>query len=569
MKTTSVVSMAAALAIGSLLVSSSRSSISAQPQAERAAPPAHDIQVTPWGPSPELVESTKARLDREPAVRAVLQGTRHRMLSFVLLDDEDDKTQPPSRYEATFFDYTRNRAYVVSGRFGSRRIQVARSHVQPLPSDDEFDDAVRRLQRDPRVGPALREGRLKAFPPMPPLINDEARVEETPRTVAVGLLPADVSLAAADPAVSGHEIVGVNMIRSATEAFANRAPETALVTAAACGIPNASQSTTSRGTSGSFNVVIRRGGVELWNFVAVRPSASSGRRGSGLELRSVRYRGKSVLARAHVPILNVQYVANQCGPYRDWQYQEGSFAADGTNVASGVRRTVTPPQTIVDNGTDTGNFRGLAFHDDGTSVFLATEMQAGWYRYVMKWILKDDGTIQPRFAFGGVQNSCICNIHNHHAYWRFDFDVVQAGGNSVCVSEAAGQACTDVATEKRLAAVGSHLEVRNALGTGAYRLVPGAHDGMPDPFSKATAWILADASNQTDDGVNCTSGRSCHTDIDIDKFMNGQSVQNRDVVVWYRGSFVHDESGTTEGEVHTQDHDGSHTVGPDLIPVGW
>jgi hypothetical protein len=526
----------------------------------------HQIRVEPWGPSPQLIESTRASLENHRDVRSVLRGTRHRLLAFELVDE--DKSQPPTRYEATFFDYTRNRAYVVAGRFGSSRVTVTRSEVQPPTSDEEFAEAVRILRRDETLGPALRKGKLVAYPPMPPLLNEDLPVSETRRTVAVGLAASSPGALALKPGVADHEIVGVDMGRRRAERFEKGAPTTSLVTAAACGAPNARQSTTSRGTAGSFNVVITRGGVELWNFVAVRPSASSGRRGSGLELRSVRYRGKSVLARAHVPILNVKYEGDRCGPYRDWQWQEGSFVANGTNVASGVRRATAPPTTMVDTNVDQGNFRGLAFHDDGTSVQLATEMQAGWYRYVMKWNLKDDGTIQPRFGFAGVSNSCICNVHNHHAYWRFDFDVVSASRNAVCVSAAAGQPCTAVPTERRLATVGSFLEVSHTQGPEKYRLVPGHEDGAPDTYSRGTAWLLADVSNQVDDGVNCTSGRSCHTDIDIDKFVNGQSISDGDLVVWYRGSFVHDESGGM-GEIHLEDHDGGHVVGPELVPMGW
>ena len=49
------------------------------------------------------------------------------------------------------------------------------------------------------------------------------------------------------------------------------------------------------------------------------------------------YRGKRVLRRAHVPILNVKYDRDRCGPFRDWQYEEGKIEAQGTDVAPGFR----------------------------------------------------------------------------------------------------------------------------------------------------------------------------------------------------------------------------------------
>jgi Cu2+-containing amine oxidase len=59
-------------------------------------------------------------------------------------------------------------------------------------------------------------------------------------------------------------------------------------------------------------------------------------------------------------------------------------------------------------------------------IVLVSEMQAGWYRYISEWRLHVNGTIKPRFGFGAVNNSCVCNAHHHHVYWRLNFDV----GNS-------------------------------------------------------------------------------------------------------------------------------------------
>jgi hypothetical protein len=58
-------------------------------------------------------------------------------------------------------------------------------------------------------------------------------------------------------------------------------------------------------------------------------------------------------------------------------------------------------------------------------------MVAGWYRYMSQWRLTDDGIIKPRFGLAAVENSCVCNRHHHHVYWRFDFDIKNAGSNRV------------------------------------------------------------------------------------------------------------------------------------------
>ena len=53
-------------------------------------------------------------------------------------------------------------------------------------------------------------------------------------------------------------------------------------------------------------MTVKQGSTTVWKFLVVRPAASSGTNGSGVELRYVDYRGKRLLYRAHVPILNVK-----------------------------------------------------------------------------------------------------------------------------------------------------------------------------------------------------------------------------------------------------------------------
>jgi hypothetical protein len=127
--------------------------------------------------------------------------------------------------------------------------------------------------------------------------------------------------------------------------------------AATCGLPNADQDPTPRGIAGQFQVTIPQAdGSPPWSFLLIRPSASSGTNASGVELQNVRYRGKLVPFQAHAPILNVQYARDACGPFRDWLFEESWVQADGTNVAPGIRRSQTPAQTILESGTDSGNF---------------------------------------------------------------------------------------------------------------------------------------------------------------------------------------------------------------------
>ena len=51
-------------------------------------------------------------------------------------------------------------------------------------------------------------------------------------------------------------------------------------------------------------------------------------------------------------------------------------------------------------------------------------------------------------------------------------------------------------------------------------------------------------------------------EAELDRFINGESIKGKDVVVWYGGHFTHDVSSEPAGS-----H--GHVVGPKLVPVNW
>lgn len=322
-------------------------------------------------------------------------------------------------------------------------------------------------------------------------------------------------------------------------------------------------------------------------MLVIRPSASSGTLASGVEVRDVKYKGKSVLKRGHVPVLDVEYPNGACGPYRDWQFQEDMFqtAPDSIDPAPGIR--ILPPgkiaQTIVGNGEDVGDFKGVAIYTENDETVLVSEMQAGWYRYVMKWRFANDGTIRPRYGFEAVRDACVCNVHNHHAYWRFDFDIVNPD-NKVFQTERGRKFLQPITTEttflKRIQTNRSLL-IQNSTGDEAYMLVPNLTDGIADDFGRSDFWVLqyknviggTPLQNEIDDGYIYTAGECTETDgscININKFINGESVKDKDVVVWYGAHFIHGDVGSSASRANKpSDHEDSHIVGPDIRPVRW
>jgi len=178
---------------GSFIAIASLAGAKSSLAARRKTQSPHTITVTPWGPDQATIDDTKSRLLKNPALQRYLAGKRSRMLSFDFLESsvKETKPEPPSRYRATFFNYTSNRAIVATGRFTDSAVEVSVSTEQPAPSPEEFEAAVSVLTRDPAFGPAIRDGSLRPYPPMPPLVDINLPTSKAERTLTVGLLPND------------------------------------------------------------------------------------------------------------------------------------------------------------------------------------------------------------------------------------------------------------------------------------------------------------------------------------------------------------------------------------------
>lgn len=285
----------------------------------------------------------------------------------------------------------------------------------------------------------------------------------------------------------------------------------------------------------------------VWDFCAARPAVTdpNAQDGEGITLIDVKYKGVLVFKRASLPILNVKY-QNGCGPcYRDWQFQERIFEC-GPVVSPGVcSGTTAGARTVCEQpGADFGTFTGMAIEDKGTHVKLTSQSEAGWYRYISIWELWPDGTIQPHMATTAVTHPCVQYTHNHHAYWRLDFDLAGAAGDYVddLTAAAGAQRATvernyiDTSPLRRRWEVGSSgtnyrvQVIRNAADQAAGDPFPVVND-----FPVADGWVLAYAANEISDQFvtgGCAAG--------VDTFLNTQNVNGADLVLWVRGAALHE-----------------------------
>jgi hypothetical protein len=543
-----------------------------------------DVRVDPYGPGQDIVDRALAGLPNHPSLRPLLQGAEYQVLSFRLVGPERKTSAlppPPDQVLATVVDYTNHRTLVVEGRledldpdiYGD--VQVIQVSDQPLPSKEEVEAAVEIVRQDREIAEQVEQDRAVLYQPMPPLIAAELPDGSMKRIVAVGVLSEQGER---------HRFFGVDL---GTGNILREPSGMAEHDGERCEPPPAVDACASTGTIGQVRVQVLQEGRILWSFLATRPAASTGTTGSGIELANVTYRGKQVLFRAHVPILNVEYfedgIANGCGPtFRDWQNSEACFEANGTDVIPGIRLCSTPAQTILDTGSDGGDFRGVAIYVQGQEVVLVSEMQAGWYRYISEWRFHTDGTIRPRFGFAATDNPCTCRAHHHHVYWRFDLDIRTSGGNLVeefndppLGGTSSWHSKTFETRRVRDLGSGRHWRISNVRTSDSYLLVPGPNDGSASAYGVGDVWILryktpppSQQGPEIDDGVGFTTDPALSR-ANLDAFRTpGEYLANvdpltgqprgADVVIWYAAHFLHDQA-----------HPGGDRLGPDLRPSQW
>lgn len=535
------------------------------------------IRAVAWGPTQAEVDAAKMRAAQSDAVQNELKGAKYRQVAFEYIEngspDKSLPTQPPTRFRVIYYDYTNDQAVIAEGDFrGKEAILVRREAFDPGVGGEELDAAFEMVKKDPEFVSLAAQNRLEIYGAMPGVSNLNGE-----RLVNVGVRNLETG---------ENKILGISFKDEKVIRYENNAPPTAKAAPEACGITSAGQGSTGPGLAGQSQITITHNGVTTWEMLVLRPSASSGASNerSGIEIRDVKYKGKSVMKRGHAPILNVQYINNVCGPFRDWQYAEGFFnapSAGATDPAPGIRLLADGQiaTTSVETRNDSGNFQGVAIYKQdvgyGQEVVMVTEMNAGWYRYIMEWRFAPDGTIRPRYGFGSTTNSCVCAPRNHHVYWRFDFDVVQPN-NQLFQVERGRKFLKPVATESailRETQTNRSFLIQNAGGNEAYQITPGMNDGsvtnaqgvLTDTFGGGDFWFMrfqgtADSPNELND-PNTTSAAN------LTPWVNGESLNNQDLVVWYSAHQYRVDDASLAGRQNIIS--GVHVVGPDLRPVRW
>ncbi len=466
----------------------------------------------------------------------------------------------PGRYDATIYDYTVQKVFELVVDASGAQLSRRTSSEQPPLGPGELDDAMKVVETHSPWAEGIAQGTHRIYAPMPATTIDK----EGRRLVNVGIMRPTGFLEAAE-----NEIVSVDLSTGRIVRYPEASPPTGLATSFVCGPPEVPGGAPV-GPCGALTHYEWPAANPVWKFDVMHPKCTQSVQpsGTGLELQNVFYRDHLVLARADVPVLNVRYANDTCGPFRDWLFAENCFAARGTQPSPGILVTDgTPPTTFCENGTDDGVFKGVAVHDEGNALWVVSEMDAGHYRYVMEWRLFLDGTIQPIFGFGATSDSCTCNLHFHNVYWRFEFALdgvapdFTTGINTLerrvpgTLAEWSPVSREAVFNRPTTSWTEDWWRVRNPATGGEYVLKPGPEDGSAQgvDYARGDVWALAYNPGQIDDPNTGTA-------IQIDGWLSNESLgTTKRLVLWYRAGFTHDwEPSGTET---------CHYVGPTIEPA--
>ena len=519
------------------------------------------IEVLPEAGHQEDMARAKAALLAHEIVQVDFAG---RDLWLVAHDVVDKGVEAGQRFVATVQDMDTGRVLLADGRFDELEYAgLYHAGWQRPPTEDEFAWAVDALKEDTVLGPALGRGELQAYRPMPPLANLRDPDGNVDRVVAVGLRSKE----------GEHRVVGV---RTADGEILRQPTGVPHPSTDDCGAPAGPSTAHVRGER-QARLRVWRGDSLLWDLVVVRPSASSGTNGSGVELRTVDYLGARVLHRAHLPILNVEFgeegAAGGAGPgERHWAHEEAAFEAEGDEPVPGFRVCTGAPATILESVSDGGGFRGVALWADGEELVIVSQLEAGPHRYVNEWRLVADGTIRPRIGFSAGANSSTCKPHVHHAYWRLDFDILAPGSNVLrefndppIRGETRWHHMRFEVKRPRDGAHGRFWRIRHDRDGRDYSIMPGPNDGTAagattGGFGAGDVWVLRYDPDELDDGQGFTTDPALAR-AGIDRFVSGDPVQSEDIVVWYGVHVPHPG--------HPGPGDAVDRVGPDLVPGHW
>lgn len=266
---------------------------------------------------------------------------------------------------------------------------------------------------------------------------------------------------------------------------------------------------------------------------------------------------RRVLSGAAIAQVFVPFDAGQ-PRYHDVAYGMGpamqglpAEACDGSLLADGRVCRETVDRSLAQFFCSEGDCRARV----GISMALWSSSQMGAYNYLTRWTFMDDGVIEPALGITGVLPLGGA-AHTHNVYWRLDLDMDDPGGDRVeeffrikpawsdGLEGASGWAPllaetyrgNDAATFRRWRVADAHKT--NANGSPiAYELDPTIGDGSfrsvaEEGYTRGEFWVT-----RARDSERFVSTEEADL---LSSYLNGESVADADVVVWYVAHALHE-----------------------------
>jgi len=306
--------------------------------------------------------------------------------------------------------------------------------------------------------------------------------------------------------------------------------------------------------------------------------------GEGLVLEFIDLHGTRVLYRAGQPIALVPYHDNDPSPPYSPTFKEGL----GPLCGGAPYTPVIPTSPNVPEGelqprhfaTNDGVFdarrnpRGaLAFElarrtpTESETLVLWAKFQVDNYQYIHRWLFHEDGSIDAQVGLGGKLHDDLGpdgvpggRGHVHNFYFRLDFDIVTSAGNQAQRFRHKGWGLRDddpwepIRIERKdtidLKEFTKWRVIEKALTTRdvprSYELIPCSEGAADGTYCTGDAWIVRYKGLSEDGwdvgppsvqppppGPGLPRRRFCNDDVLGTKYVNGESVDGEDVVVWY------------------------------------
>lgn len=258
---------------------------------------------------------------------------------------------------------------------------------------------------------------------------------------------------------------------------------------------------------------------------------------AGLAIKNVSYEGELVLAKASLPVIRVKYV-------REWPawHPFSWFGVGRSSGRCGPFEDRISPQNLSKNNNCQGNKLCTRTHTIDGVQWLETGVFAkiGQYHLYQAWYLSEDGRLYPSVQSWNLS----CNTdHDHHAYWRLDFDIGGPDRDQVFVwdKDVAEDKGWGIGWKKYLTEGDDKKPAQDSqdrvwfvrdydTGHGVW-IIPGPHDGQSGKFSDRDISIRQYYPDED-------SGWPFGAWGDLD-FLGKENIQETNSVFWYIAHLPH------------------------------